>query len=29
LPSAILNDTDILHIERTWRFLDSSQFSGS
>ena len=29
LPDAILNDTDILHIERTWRFLNTSQFSGS
>jgi len=29
LPDAILRDTDILHIERTWRFLTSSQFSGS
>lgn len=28
LPEAILEDTDILHIERTWRFLNSSRFSG-
>ena len=27
LPDAILEDTDVLHIERTWRFLSTSQFS--
>ena len=28
LPDDILEDTDLLHIERTWRFLNSSRFSG-
>ena len=26
-PRGILEETDILHIERTWRFLNSNQFS--
>ena len=28
LPRNILEDTDILHIQRTWRFLNSNRFSG-
>ena len=27
-PAAIASETDILHIERTWRFLSSDRFSG-
>jgi protein TonB len=29
LPDNILEDTDLLHIERTWRFLSTNQFAGS
>jgi len=28
LPDSILEETDILHIERTWRFLSSNRFAG-
>lgn len=28
LPRSILEETDVLHIERTWRFLNSNLFSG-
>ncbi len=28
LPRGILEETDLLHIERTWRFLSSQQFAG-